>query len=142
MDPQDPFDPAHFARPADWNFPVASAVSKQPRRHRRHKRADEYFTIADWAWFVAAARLPGKAFHVGVLLRHLANLTNSKTVRWRPSKAREFGLSRQVTYRALEAIETAGLATVERHRGRCPRVTIIDVESGEKNNAEQDEASR
>jgi hypothetical protein len=48
-------------------------------------------------------------------------------VHWRPSKAREFGVSRQATYRGLAAIEAAGLATVDRHVGRCPLVTILDV---------------
>jgi hypothetical protein len=140
MDPLDPFDPAQFALPDGWALPAASDASRQPIRRRRRNRAVEFFTIADWDWFVAAARLPGKAFHVGVLLHHLANLTNSKTVRWRPSRAREFGLSRHATYRALEAIESAGLATIERHVGRSAVVTILDVElAGTKQTAEGEE---
>jgi len=79
-----------------------------------------------------AARLPGKAFQIGVLLWHLRNLTKSKTVRWRPSKAKEFGVSRQAMYRGLDAIEAAGLATVDRHVGRCPVVTIVDAATVER----------
>jgi hypothetical protein len=140
MDPQDPFDPAHFAMPADWSGPVPTLSSSPARRHRRKRSTDQFFTIASWRWFAAVARLPGKALHVGVLLWHLRNLTNSTTVRWRPSKAREFGLSRHATYRGLESLEAAGLVTVKRHVGRCAVVTIVDVECVEKTQSQEDEA--
>ncbi len=142
MDPQDPFDPAQFAMPADWPVPVDPRSSSPARRHRRNRSSDQFFTIASWRWFAAVARLPGKALHVGVLLWHLRNLTNSTTVRWRPSKAREFGLSRHATYRGLEAIEAAGLATVKRHVGRCAVVTIVDVERADKTTPSKREQSR
>ena len=37
-----------------------------------------------------------------------------------------FGISRQACSRGLSALERAGLVSVERKVGRCPRVTIIE----------------
>jgi hypothetical protein len=36
----------------------------------------------------------------------------------------EFGVGRFAAYRGLAALERAKLVHVERHRGRCPLVTI------------------
>jgi hypothetical protein len=130
MDPQDPFDPTLFAIPASGSAPllVSRANSKGKRRRRDGNSGDEYLRIACWRWLAIAARLPGKAFHVAVLLWHLRNLTRSPKVRWRPSKAREFGVSRYATRRGLDALEEAGLITVDRGVGRCPIITVIDFD--------------
>jgi hypothetical protein len=130
MDPQDPFDPAHFATPADWTpSPSASRPNSKPCRRRRGKNsADEYLSMACWRWLAVAARLSGKALHVAVLLWHLRNLARSPTVRWRPSKARDFGVSRYATRRGLDALEDARLITVDRGVGRSPIITIIDFD--------------
>jgi hypothetical protein len=35
-----------------------------------------------------------------------------------------FGVNRKAGYRGLAALESVGLVSVDRHCGRCPRVTI------------------
>jgi hypothetical protein len=42
--------------------------------------------------------------------------------------ARRFGIERKARYRALAALERAGLITVTRGRGRSPRVAILQME--------------
>lgn len=79
-----------------------------------------------WRWTVEAAALPGKAYVVGMLVWMISGLEKKTTVRWRPSLADEYGLSRTTIYRGLNALEQAGLITQERAPGRCPIITIQD----------------
>lgn len=46
-------------------------------------------------------------------------------MRVRPSVFREFGLDRHTSYRALHALEVAGLVSVVRRRGVAPLVTLL-----------------
>ena len=50
----------------------------------------------------------------------------SRTVRFNYHQFHDMGLDRHAAYRALNALEGAGLIAVQRHRGRCPIVTILD----------------
>lgn len=77
-------------------------------------------------WLGEAARQPGKALHVGVLLWFQAGLKGSRVVSLRPSVRERFGLDRHATARALHALEKAGLVTVNRHRGRSPEVRLLE----------------
>jgi hypothetical protein len=76
------------------------------------------------AWLNAAGRLPGKALHVGLYCWYLAHLSRSMTFRLSTSKLNEIGVGRQAAYRALADLEHRKLLLVERHRGRCPVVTL------------------
>ena len=77
-------------------------------------------------WLTPASKLPGKALHVAMALRFLVGVERSSKVRLSRSALSRFGVDRHSTYRALHALEPAGLVLVERHRGRNPIVTIID----------------
>jgi len=77
-------------------------------------------------WLAAAARLPGRALHVAVIIRFLSGLTGSLRVRFCQSVARDFGVERRAAYRALTCLENASLITSERHPGRNAIVTILD----------------
>ncbi len=46
------------------------------------------------------------------------------------SKLLLLGVSRHAAYRGLTALEDEGLVSVDRHRGRKPRVTVIEIDSG------------
>jgi hypothetical protein len=81
----------------------------------------------DWAH--RAMRLPGRTFHVAVAIWHQAGLRSSGHIRLSTKQLRECGIDRQVMYRALVALESAGLVKVERRPGLQPRVTIIDESS-------------
>lgn len=76
-------------------------------------------------WLNAAACLPGKAAHVAICLWHLSGMTGSKNVHLTRKTLEDAGVQRHAAYRALKAMEEAGLVKVDRCRGRCPIVTIV-----------------
>ena len=80
-------------------------------------------------WLSKACPLPSKALAVAMALWFKAGVQRDMpTVVLSGSLLRKFGVtSRRVGYRGLAALEGAGLVEVERHIGRCPRVTIVDA---------------
>ncbi len=81
------------------------------------------------AWLELAAQQPGKSLHVGIALWFFAGLTKTRNVRVSLSRLSGLGMDRHAGSRALRALEAAGLVTVERHPGRVPRVTLLEVPS-------------
>lgn len=79
-------------------------------------------------WIVKASRLRSKALAVGLAIWFEAGRRNRSEVKLGQFALRRFGFERRAVYRALKALESAGLVSVERHRGRHPVVTIQDVE--------------
>ena len=79
----------------------------------------------DMRWLGRAAKLPGHSLHVGLLLWFRMGCESSHTVRLTPTHLKKFGVRRHTGYRALKALEKAGLVRVERHRGRAPVVTVV-----------------
>ena len=73
-----------------------------------------------------AAGLPGKALHVALALWYQAGLTKARTVKASRGLLKRFGVERKAGYSSLGRLEEAGLISVTRHVGRCPRVTILD----------------
>jgi len=70
------------------------------------------------------------SFHglrVALVLWYLAGLERSREVTPTWTTWRQFGLTRDIGRRGLLVLEQAGLVTVDRQRGRCPKVTILDV---------------
>lgn len=80
-----------------------------------------------WAWLERAARLPGKALHVAIVLWLLAGLKRARTVALASKYLVKCEVGRHSAYRALLALERAGLVAVVRGRGRQPLVTLLDV---------------
>src|SRR5262249_40864258 len=80
-------------------------------------------------WIQRAARLPGKAFHLGCALWFQAVCSPSKSAVVKlPRKTRKwFGLERHAFYRALDALERARLVQSERRTGKVPLITILGV---------------
>jgi hypothetical protein len=76
------------------------------------------------SWLQAAAVLPGRALHVGLAIWHLVGLRSSETVLLSGFVLKGLHVDRYATRRALRSLEGAGLVSVERHRGRRPRVTV------------------
>jgi DNA-binding transcriptional ArsR family regulator len=75
-------------------------------------------------WISRAANLPGKALTVGMMLWFLAGVNPSK--RFKPEKwLREgFGVGRTAFDNGLNALESAGLISVERRIGKTPLISI------------------
>ena len=77
-----------------------------------------------WAWLTAAARLPGRALHVGIVLWLESGLRSSAIVALRQQHLRDLGVDRYAGYRGLSRLEQADLVDVQRHPGRLSAVTL------------------
>jgi hypothetical protein len=80
----------------------------------------------------SAARLPGKALAVGLAIWFHAGLEKRREVQLAGSTMVAMGINRAAGYRGLAALEKAGLITVERHRGRRARVTLVGVDEEDR----------
>ncbi len=103
------------------------AVGGLPSHRPPRPRPGELFLKGPvpWTWLAHAARLPGKAVHVGLVLWLLAGLTGKAEITLGSAYLHESGVNRYAAYRALQALEVAGLVRVVRGRGRSPLVTIV-----------------
>jgi hypothetical protein len=74
---------------------------------------------------------------VGIYIWYLAGLKKSNCVTLPTTKVDAFGVDRFAQYRALTALEKAGLVSLERHRGRHPIITLkatpAKTEGGDRN---------
>jgi hypothetical protein len=122
MTSPDAFDPARLTLPTNGSPALTSPTRRLPGRHTGREFVKGPIPLA---WLARAARLPGKALAVGVVLWHLVGLRKSCTVKWAPSKAESLGVRRHAAYRAQRALEKEGLISVERKCGRCPVITIL-----------------
>ncbi len=118
-----PIDPKRLSLPGGSR---ANPLSQKPPRHK----AGEKFLKGPipWNWVSLAARLPGRATQVGMVLWFLAGIKHRRTVALSGSSLRHLGVDRYAGYRGLKALEMAGLVSVSRHAGRNPMVTILDLE--------------
>jgi hypothetical protein len=107
-------------------FDLQRAAANLPLRHRRGKsRKDTFVKVPLW-WIEQAARATRspQAF-VCVWLLHLAWSSKSATFPLPNSRLGERGVDRRAKRRALEALEAAGLITVDRRHGKTPVVTLV-----------------
>lgn len=76
-------------------------------------------------WLKAAGQLPGRALHVAVVLQFLYGFRQSDELVLSQRWLSVFGVKRHSAYRALRALEKAGLVLVTRQAGHAPRVEVI-----------------
>lgn len=111
-------------------LPTPSAPTTITRQRTPRHRPGERFLRGpiSWPWLGRAARCPGQALAVGLALWYLAGMKKSKTVRLSTSMLRvDLGVQCDAVRRGLTALESAHLVSVERHVGRKPVVTILDM---------------
>ncbi len=77
-----------------------------------------------------AARLPGRALHVYLAIRHRCDLRREPRVTLPATYLQAFGIGKDVKRRALAELETAGLIRVERLAGRTARVALVTWPEG------------
>jgi hypothetical protein len=78
-------------------------------------------------WLERAGRLPGKALHVALVIRHVQSLNRGDgTIVLTNQWLKNFGIDHHAKRRALVALEEAKLIAVERGK-RSPTVTIVEV---------------
>jgi hypothetical protein len=105
-----------------------SEASLRRRRKHQERRGSHFLrgpVPLDWLAFANA--LPGKATAVALAIWFAAGCQKKRhDLKICQSLLERLGISRSAGYRGLSALETAGLLRVDRHRGRCPRVTILN----------------
>ena len=117
------FDPKNLQlspeQVAQWT--AKTAVSRRPPRQTGH------FIMGPipLAWVGPAAGLPGKALAVGLAIWFQRGLKKCETVTLTSPILNQFRVDRHAKYRALAALEQAGLVKVERRMGKNPTVEIL-----------------
>jgi len=90
--------------PSDLDLERFRLLSNRHANHRQSKRTNAFprqYSPGRFLkgpipldWIIAAAKLPGKALHVGIALWFLAGLKRSRTVVLTPSSMRQVELNR------------------------------------------------
>ena len=103
----------------------------EPRSRKARRRIDGFFIKGPipWRWISAAARLPGKALHVGIFLWFQHGMKKGGEVKVGMSGFSDMGFVRSTASRALASLENAGLISVRRAPGRKALVKIRDVQA-------------
>jgi DNA-binding MarR family transcriptional regulator len=76
-------------------------------------------------WACRAARLPGKAITVALLIWYRDGFSPGKALTLGTRLQKDFGLSRKAVYRAVAHLTDAGLIRVERPPGAKPRLRVV-----------------
>jgi DNA-binding transcriptional ArsR family regulator len=79
-----------------------------------------------------AARLPGRALHVGMALWFLVGMKKTGCVTFSLSRSAGLELSRAAASRGLARLEQAGLVSVTRLPGRNVLVRVLDAPTAEQ----------
>ncbi len=94
----------------------------------RHKPGEHFLKgPIPWNWLQKASMLPGKSLHVGIGLWKRSGMQKSRTVKLSNVAMEDIGVDRFAKRRALEALEKAGLISVQRGQGRSPIVTLLNA---------------
>ncbi len=117
----DTLDPKRLAMHSVTTIGVSRRAPKLARGQRFLKGP------IPWAWLMRAAELPGRALHTAVALWYLSGVTCCETVKLGGRPLTELGVDRHAKYRALLALEGAGLVRVKRSPGQNPAVTLLPV---------------
>jgi len=80
-----------------------------------------------WDWITVAGQLPGKAAQIALALWFAAGVHKARTFPVPMNRIRELGVTRQAAYRCLQAMEDAGLISLERGKGKRAMVTLLDL---------------
>ena len=111
----DPFDPARL--------PAASLPA--PRTPPRPRPGEKFLKgPVPWGWVEAAVGLPGRALAVGLAVWMEAGCRNRRAVAVSLSRLARLGMTEKAARRAVQALERAGLVTVDRAPGRGLVVTL------------------
>ena len=79
-------------------------------------------------WLALAAELRGQALAVGLALWFERGCAKREEIIVSHGLLSQLNVSPKAGSRALRALEAAGLVSVQRHAGRCPRVTLLKGE--------------
>jgi len=94
----------------------------------REKRLTEPFLRGPipMRWLNESMAISGTATKIGLYLWHISGMNNQNLIiKLNKKLINEFNVSRQTRYRAFQALENAGLLTIEQKNGRYPEITLI-----------------
>ena len=111
------FQPGQFAERK-----VPAKISKRPQR----LKGEFLKAPIPLEWLSLACCLPGKTLAVGLAIWFESGRKKRRKVILTGPILDRFGVNRFAEYRALRALERAGLARVERSLGKNPEVEIMD----------------
>jgi hypothetical protein len=80
----------------------------------------------NFGWLAHAAKLPGRTLQVACAIYFVASVHGTPSIRLAPYALRMFGVSRDSCYDSLRRLAAAELIVLSTHRGRLPRLTIVD----------------
>jgi DNA-binding MarR family transcriptional regulator len=123
----DTFDPKRLVLKRSTMNPILEQSTVQNTRVPRH-HANGHFLKGPIPLTLInqATRLPGKAWHVYAAIWYLVGINRHSTVNLTNTALKQFNVSRDSKYRALKALEKAGLLTVVRTNGKNSVVTLLD----------------
>ena len=102
-------------------------VETEFSRNRKRARSGRFLANMPLPWIIEAGRLPGKALHVALAIRHQSKLRKTKTIPLGNPLLAEMGVSKDAKRRALDALVSAGLIQVCKETGKNPMVTIVEA---------------
>jgi DNA-binding transcriptional ArsR family regulator len=110
---------------AEYVPEVLSELSRKRREAKASRRMGHFIKgPLPMPWLERAARLPGKALAVALLLWFMAGMVGGAPIKLSAGLLARFGVGRKAAYAALTALEREGLITAQRRRGRLPSVKI------------------
>jgi hypothetical protein len=110
---------------------VETPTGKRLREGREAKKATNFFGRVGRDNAFAVSHLHPFALPIWLELRR------HKAMKWREpyqlgaTALADMGIERKVRDRALEALEAAGYVRIERHRGRLPRIWLVERQEKE-----------
>lgn len=120
--------------PRALSLPGRSLIPKRGKAPR-HKKGEHFLRgpiPMEWVYLASTASGNGCGFNVAMALWYLSGLNHqSSTVKLSGKVLRKMGIQRHAGYRGLNALESAGLVSVERHPGRSPVVTLLNTVADE-----------
>jgi hypothetical protein len=109
-------------------FPEILGSPSRRRRQDKQRRQAQQFVRGPlpMPWLERAARLPGKALAVGLLIWFVTGMKKEDgPIKLSTGLLRRFDIGRKASGRALTALQRAGLISAQRGRGRLPHVKIL-----------------
>jgi DNA-binding transcriptional ArsR family regulator len=120
------FSDLESLRARDTDIPASKVETPSSKRIEEKRRRQ--FIMVPMDWVDRLARIPHRAtFIVALRLLRLAWQHPHKSVTLSNIGLAELGVARAEKYRALAELGAVGLITVERSKGKAPRVTLLKV---------------
>jgi hypothetical protein len=119
------YPPTDFPDPATLDTSLDGTAAKVRLPPRRRKRDRKFIPTLPETIFCRLVQLPRRSWAVYLVLLQRCRLNRTQSVVLSSCLLSRFGLSRNDKWRALPALEKAGLIRVERHPRRNPTITLL-----------------